>query len=433
MRFRMYSLFVYFLVFFIFMPSNALAYLDPGTGNTLIYLIFSIFGTLVYWLRGFFYKIKNILGPNNQFEVEKDYNKLIIFSEGKNYWYTFKPIIEALIELKIAFEYVSMDIEDPALTIQHDLMKARYIGTGAKAFAKVAQKKNKVMLSTTPNIGCPNFPMSKPIGIRHLVHVFHAIADVGFYHKGALDFYDSIIMVGNFGIKPTQQLEKLRNTEPKECVVLGLPYLDELVKQVSTEKYNTTNKVILIAPSWGEKSCLSICGHEFILQLARQNFDIILRPHPHSFIVEEEMLNEITKIVESYPNIKIDRNIDGSVSMNRADLMISDYSGARYDFAFLYEKPVISLKIPSDLLQNFELTDVGYSWGIDSSSEIGLLLEKTDFDNIAEHVNKALKIPARDLVNFRNESVINFGKCGKSIAKWLVDKTEEETNINRVK
>ena len=188
------------------LPSMAFAYLDPGTGNALIYLILGLMGTLVYGLKGIFYKMKAVvIGTEVNSLMGSD---IVLFSEGKNYWYTFRPVVESLIKKKIKFDYLSMDIEDPGLKVQHDLMEARYIGSGASGFVKVAHKSAKVMLSTTPNIGCPDFPMPKPSKVDCLAHVFHAVGDVGFYHKGSLDHYDAVLMSGDFIEKSVRLLEK---------------------------------------------------------------------------------------------------------------------------------------------------------------------------------------------------------------------------------
>ena len=73
---------------------------------------------------------------------------------------------------------------------------------------------------------------------------------------------------------------------------------------------------------------------------------MILRPHPQSLKVETEMLDTIHEMLRDYPNVSFDTEMDATASMSRADVMISDKSCVRFDFAFLYEKPVITLDIP---------------------------------------------------------------------------------------
>ena len=136
-------------------------------------------------------------------------------------------------------------------------------------------------------------------------------------------------------------MEELRGLPPKECVSLGLPYLDELAAKARKKEGRSTPPVVLVAPSWGNKGCLNICGPNFLLDLAKAGYDVILRPHPQSLKVETEMLDTIHEMLRDYPNVSFDTEMDATASMSRADVMISDKSCVRFDFAFLYEKPVI--------------------------------------------------------------------------------------------
>jgi len=99
-------------------------------------------------MKGIFYKIfHKQKKPKNVKETVKTKTcsikaadnefKIAIFSEGANYWLTYKPIIEGLIEKKQDFCYYSMDIHDPALTIENQFIHSRYIGSGARGYRKI--------------------------------------------------------------------------------------------------------------------------------------------------------------------------------------------------------------------------------------------------------------------------------------------------------
>lgn len=95
-------------------PLVANAYLDPGSGNALIYLLFSLVGAVTYFVKSSFYKFLGIFNKNYAGEAsgEKIHSEVAIFSEDKSYWLTFKPIVEELIKREIHFSYLSMDVED---------------------------------------------------------------------------------------------------------------------------------------------------------------------------------------------------------------------------------------------------------------------------------------------------------------------------------
>ena len=382
-------------------PAPSYAYLDPGTGNVLVYLAISLVGTVLYFVKNIVYAI---MGR----------------AKG-SYYYTFKPVIDAFLRRSVPFSYITMDVEDPALTIENDLMNSRYIGTGSAAFARAAGRRADIMLSTTPNIGTPGFPMPRPRRVTNLAHICHGVGDIAMYQKGSLDHYDAVLMVGDFMLPSIRKVEELRGLPPKECVSLGLPYLDELAAKAHKKEGRSTPPVVLVAPSWGNKGCLNICGPNFLLDLAKAGYDVILRPHPQSLKVETEMLDTIHEMLRDYPNVSFDTEMDATASMSRADVMISDKSCVRFDFAFLYEKPVITLDIPVRNPELYEVADLGVIWEDTVAARLGEVVSPEDFNNIVPVVERALKTPSSAIAAFREESVACWGRSGEAIAQWTVD------------
>ena len=402
-------------------PAPSYAYLDPGTGNVLVYLAISLVGTVLYFVKNIVYAIMGRAKGERRPEKQLHHERILMFSEGRSYYYTFKPVIDAFLRRGVPFSYITMDVEDPALTIENDLMNSRYIGTGSAAFARAAGRRADIMLSTTPNIGTPGFPMPRPRRVTNLAHICHGVGDIAMYQKGALDHYDAVLMVGDFMLPSIRKVEELRGLPPKECVSLGLPYLDELAAKARKKEGRSTPPVVLVAPSWGNKGCLNICGPNFLLDLAKAGYDVILRPHPQSLKVETEMLDTIHEMLRDYPNVSFDTEMDATASMSRADVMISDKSCVRFDFAFLYEKPVITLDIPVRNPELYEVADLGVIWEDTVAARLGEVVSPEDFNNIVPVVERALKTPSSAIAAFREESVACWGRSGEAIAQWTVD------------
>ncbi len=423
-------LFVYVFFITFFFPFSAYAYLDPGSGNALIYLVISLLGTLVYFAKNIYYKIlgKSNKNINISQEIGDEHNKILIFSEGKTYWLTFKPIIDAFIEKKVPFSYVSMDIHDPALTIDSPYMLSKYVGSGSSAFAKIANRSALVMLSTTPNIGCPNFPMPRPKNVQCLAHVCHAIGDIAMYHKGSLDHYDAVLMTGDHILESVRTLEKLRNLPAKECISLGLPYFDVLAKNIVKKEKLSENPTILLAPSWGDKSCIRLCGTDFIHEIAKANYNLIIRPHPHSYKAEPEFLEKLKVEFSQYKNILFDNDIDPSASFQKADVLISDKSNVRFDFALLYERPVISIDAPVKDLEQYEYADLGKCFEDSVQEELGAVIYPTGKFDILALIKESLEKPSSHFAAFREKYVANFPHAGKAIADWTIAKISTKNN-----
>lgn len=413
------------------MPSIAHAYLDPGSGNALIYMLLSFFGAVVFSLKGLFYRLigkKDLL--ENEQNLKENQNNIVIFNEGKIYWNTFRPIVEALLKRNVIFSYYTMDINDPCLKMDEPNMNNRYIGNGTRAFAKISKLKADIVLSTTPNIGTKGYPISRSNSIKKLVHVFHAFDDLTCYHRGSLDNYDAVMLVGEFEKSIIRKLEKLRNLPAKELYEAGLPYLDVLEEKKNSApkqvKKISDEKTILIAPSWGVKGCLSQYGSRFILLLAQAGFNIIIRPHPQSLKVEPELLEKIKSEVSFFQNVEWDFDIDSSQSMQRADILISDTSSVRVDFLFLYQKPIITLEMPFDNMTEFEIVDLGESWKEQALKQLGYTLGKENIEELPIIVREiiATKTP-EEIIAFREKNVYNYKCSGEVIAKYLIENARQ--------
>ena len=414
-------------LFFLF-PTNAWAYLDPGTGNALIYILVTIVSSLLFFFKNICYGIRLRLSGNAPQKIQVPENtNLVIFSEGKIYWPVFKPIVEALLQRQYPFRYLTMDIHDPALTIENPCMHSKYIGSGSAAFARAASTRALVMLQTTPHIGTPGYPMPMPTHVRCLAHVLHGVGGVGAYYKNAHDTCHTLLLMGDSDFGSIRVLEAKRGLAPRECVAAGVPSLDELAKTIVPREGCSNPPVILVAPSWGERNCIGYCGIAFIQWLLESGYYVILRPHPFSSKAEPELIQHLETLFRANPNLQFDHNVSSSQSLAMADLMISDTSGVRFDFAFLYNKPVVTLQKPFENMNQYEFGDLDYIWEEDITQKLGPIfsldanntLEK---DIFLQKVAEALRTDPTDLRGLRDESIANFGCSGAFIADWAIRK-----------
>ncbi len=412
------------IVLYLLSPSASYAYLDPGTGAVLINLLIAGVATLIYSLKGIFFRLLGRKQPETK--AISAVSPIAILSEGKQYWATFEPIVKGFIALGLKFRYYTLDIEDPALLIEHELMDSRFLGFGAWKYGKAGNIRAEYLLCTTPNIGCKGYPLRRSPHTRNLIHVFHSINDLSMYKIGSLDFYDAVVLVGEFQTASIRELEKKRSLKPKQLIPLGLPYLDVYCKnkQDKTEKAET--KTILIGSSWGSKGLLAHYGTGFIVQLANLGYHIIVRPHPQSLVSEQEMINRCKRQLAGYKNVVWDTQISPSEAMNKADLLISDTSSLRFDFAFIYEKPVITLDIPLAAMPGYERDQLSAIWSDVAGAKIGFVLSEADLDCLGEYVERSCQAGTTEKIkHFRAETVVNYGHSGLAIARYFADKLTE--------
>ena len=433
--------YIFFTICF-FIPSTAYAYLDPGTGNALIYVLLSMAGAALYFIKGIFYKVTGQRKTITD-ETVSGNRTIVIFSEGKTYWSVFKPVVENLIEKKQPFSYYTMDVEDPCLCIDNPFLDNCFIGEGSRAWYKISNLSAGIMLTTTPNIGSPGYPITRSAGVKKLAFLSHAaFDDFAYYHRGSVDYYDVVMLVGEYAAPIIRRLETLRNLPPKELVPAGLPYLDEMIK--NSQHQNTGPKItkelsvesditVLLAPSWGEKGFLRYYNTDFMKKLAEKGFNLIIRPHPQSLKVEKKLLDTVEKQLKEYKNIYWDFNPDGSVSLKAADILISDTSAIRFDFALVHQKPFITLPIPmtEEALQEFELADMEYCWREEAFKAIGYgyTIQKDEINRLDEIIMKILHGKRNDaILEFRDNNICNLGHSSEVVADYLISQSTDFGN-----
>lgn len=365
----------------------------------------------------------------------KDYNKessvyknIVFFSEGKSYWSTFSPIIKELISKGENLTYVTMDDNDPGLGLESDNIRTFYIGTGFNAMFFMNMIEASVVIMTTPGLGSLNIKRSP--GVKHYIHIVHSPTDMHYYRKFSFEQFDSIMCSGSHQIETLRALENIRKSKVKTLLETGCVYMDLLNEKRVKRQEDVKSKCVLLAPTWGKNGALTRYGTSIITPLLESGIEVIIRPHPQQYKSELSLLKKVKKSLKKYSNIEWDERVSGHESLQKSDLMISDLSGVIFDYAFVYQKPVISLDYQMSN-NNFEADDLeSKAWELVIRKELGALF-KTDED-ILKLVTELLgKENSKErLKNIRNKYLYNFGAAGKAAAQQLIDILNETGRIS---
>ena len=112
--------------------------------------------------------------------------------------------------------------------------------------------------------------------------------------------------------------------------------------------------------------------------------------------------------------------------MEVADVLISDTSNIRMDFALLYERPVITLKMNIPDLETFEVSDMDTVWMQEAETKIGIVINKEEVKDIVSFTKKLIQEKqSADFSYFRSENVCNFKQSGQFIADYLIRQGNE--------
>ncbi len=402
-------------------------YIDPGTGSMLFTILIGVVSVAVFFFRALIVKIK-FLFSGGKSKADKNAFSYVIFSDDKRYWSNFKPVCDEFEKRETEVHYFTASEDDPALKADYKYVKCEYIGEGNKAFSRMNLLKADIVLSTTPSLDVFQWKRSKDV--KYYVHILHAVG-FSFYRIYGIDYFDAILLQGPFFEHQIRALEKRRNLPSKEIKVVGLPYLDTMYERASkTPAPKNERPVVLLAPSWGENSILYRYGERTIDALIDTGYEIVIRPHPQSFKSEKDLMD---RLMAKYPDgekVFWNRDNDNFDILSRADIMISDYSGVVFDYALVFNKPV--------LYADFEFDDSIYDahwideepWLFQKLHKIGRPIAD-DFDKtIKNTIDDCLSSGdiAEEIEIARKEGWNNIGNSAKLTVDYLIAKREELLN-----
>ncbi len=323
-------------------------YIDPGTGSMLFTILIGLLGVFRYLFRSWFVKAKFLFGGGGEAE-HGERVPLVIFADDKRYWQIFEPICRELAARSFPVRYFTMSEDDGALQADYEGFVAEFIGSGNRAFARLNFVNAVIVLSTTP--GLDVFQWKRSPEVDFYVHIPHAPSDITLYHMFGIDYYDAVLLSGEYQVGQVRALEKLRNLPAKDLQLVGLPYMDEMKKRRDERNRKTSEglnsdssnaaPLVLLAPSWGKSGLLSRYGEKIIDALLNTGYRLIIRPHPQSFASEKDLLDRLQGKYPASDRVEWNRDRDNFDVLSRADILVSDFSGVLFDYALIFDKPVI--------------------------------------------------------------------------------------------
>lgn len=405
-----------------------LLYIDPGTGSMLFSLVIGLVTAVVFAGRALLVKLRFIFSGGRSKESENRKKQFVIYSDSKRYHNIFAPICDAFEERKIPLTYFTQSPDDPLLEQKYEYVTCEFIGEGNKGIARMNLLQADICLATTPGLDVLQWKRSRDVG--YYVHIPHAVSDFSTYRMFSLDYYDAVLINGDNQKRFIRKVEDYWKCKEKELVMTGSVYMDEAWKRTANLEKHTCNMecpTILVAASWGENTILKRYGSKLLKPLVETGFRIIVRPHPQSYVSEVDMLECLQKEFASADNLEWNRDVDNLAVLNQADLMISDFSGVIYDYAFLFERPVFYADIDFDT----SVYDADWfdeePWDVRVLPEMGRKLEEKEFSNIKEIILDTLKDQelAKGVENLKNDCWQNRGGALEATVEYLIRKQKE--------
>lgn len=414
-----------------------LLYIDPGTGSMLFSLFIGLAAAATFVARSAFFKLRLALSGGRARNVDDKNIPFVIFTDHKFYWNVFHALCDEFEKNGVNLVYYTCSPDDPVLFMSYKHIKAEYLGDKNRPYAKMNFLHADIVISSTP--GLDVYQWKKSRYVKCYVHIPHTVRSLYCYRMFGIDHYDVVLANGQSQVDTAKEIERLRpGIARKEYAIVGSAVMDNLKEQKEAvqkksflAKRKSENPVVLVAPSWGKSGILSKYGQDFLDALVETDFKIIVRPHPQSSVSEMHVLKPL---MEKYRQFEWNFDNDNFSALNRADILISDFSGTMFDFALGFDKPVVYADVEFDTAPYDSAWISGQMWEFSALPKIGVKFVEEDFPRMKDLILRTMQSTelqqGRDAL--RAECWANVGKSAWAEFKWLVKKQNEMQGVDKI-
>ena len=406
-------------------------YIDPGTGSMLFSIVITLVTMLYFVGKAAIIKLKFVLSGGKASAGDKGKHPFVIYAESARYWTVFKPIVDEFEKRSIDVLYYTANEQDPFFSEHYIHITGEAIGEGNKAFTRLNFLEADVCLMTTPGLNV--YQLKRSRGVKHYSHIMHSVDDATSYRLFGLDYYDAVLLSGEYQKAHLRLLEDKRGITKKDLEVVGCPYLDTLQEKVSLLDLSPSDKfTVLVAPSWGSNGILVKYGEKLLDPLVATGFSVIVRPHPQSLTSEKEVLERLQKRYQDNVLLEWDFSRENLTSLSRANIMISDFSGVIFDYTFLFDRPFLYVHTDFDD-RPYDAGDIEEEpWKFRVLPEIGIELKESDFTNLGQVLTDACSdvVLSSNRQKAKDTAWQYRGESGKRVVDYLVAKQQALTEVN---
>ena len=364
-------------------------------------------------------------------KLTPDKRNIVFYSESGQDWHHFEKTISTLLLMSKQVCYITSDRKDPGLSLENPLFKSFFIGEGFWQIYLFQFLKADCMVLTMIDLNV--FQLKRSISPVHYVYLFHAMGSTHMVDfENSYDYYDSILCVGPHQIAEIRKREQLKNLPSKNLVEHGYGRIEELMKQSETKKRLPAKPyTILLAPTWGDKSILNICGKELIGILLHAGYNLILRPHYQTCKLTPQIIDDILSTYGNHSSFKYVNLMGDTQSLFDSDLLICDWSSTSIEYALGLEKPVLYIDVPRRV-RNQNYLELGIEpMEVSIRSEVGMVLSPEELEKAPTMIDSLLSDPdqfSERITSLRKRIIFNLGESVEVGAKEIAKIAETVRN-----
>ena len=356
---------------------------------------------------------------------------LVFYSEGSGFYKYYHGIIEYLLKnTNVTIHYITSDPQDAVfeLSRKEEKIKSYYIGE-KKLITLMMKLDADIVVMTMPDLD--NYHIKRSYIRKDIQYIYipHGMDSLNMTMRiGSMDHFDTVFCTGKHQKEEIEKTESVYNLPKKNLVEWGYSLLDKMREDYShIEQSDSSQKSILIAPSWQKDNIVDVCLEKMLDALKDKGYRITVRPHPQHVRHQPEKMEQLKERYADNDNIEIQTDFSSNSTVFKADMMITDWSGIAYEYAYTTCKPVLFVNTPMKIM-NPEYEKIGVEpINIWMREKIGRVIEPENVGEIATVVSAMLagyqdyhdKIAA-----FVQEYVYHLGYSSEVGAKYIINELQ---------
>lgn len=278
---------------------------------------------------------------------------LVFYSESNGFYKYFKGYIEYLLEnTNLTIHYITSDPNDKIFEMEKRNPRIRGYYIGEKRLITLMMKMDAdVVCMTMPDL--QNYHIKRSYVRNDIEYIFiqHGVGSNNMgMRRGCTDHFDTVFCCGPHQRAEEEQIGEAYNLPKRTLVDVGYPLIDEMRADFFSRKHlPNARKKVLIAPSWQKNNIVDSCLEDLLNNLKGHDYDIIVRPHPQEVRLKKEYMESLKQKYE-HDGIEIQTDFSSNNPLMEADLLITDWSGISWEYAFTTLRPILFINTPMKIM-----------------------------------------------------------------------------------
>ena len=382
---------------------------------------------------------KVVQTPEQKKKEKEDYKRffsivnkhLVFYSESNGFYKYYKGMIEYLLEnTNITIHYITSDYNDKIFELEkkNNQIKAYYIAE-RKLITLMMKMEADIVVMTMPDLD--NYHIKRSYLKKDIEYIYipHGMDSLNMtMREKSMNAFDTIFVTDKYQRDEMEKTIKYYDLKNRKIVDWGYSLLDEMIEDYSKNKKKKKDKTVLIAPSWQKDNIVDLCLDELIDKLKGHDYRVIVRPHPQQVRHCKERFDNLKKQYEKDKTVEIQTDFSSTDTVFNADLMITDWSGITYEYAYTTKKPVLFIDTPMKIMNPIYDKINDNPINVWSRNVVGESVKPDNLKNIDKLVDKMLKDSSKyskKIQKLVDDSVYNLGNSSEVGAEYIIESLQE--------